>query len=115
MRECGLTKSDVRDMARKAKLTVWDKPSYACLATRIPAGMPITAEDLRRVACGEALLGELGLADFRLRLRGPDALLQVRQEQLSLARTILPQARERLARDFHEIVLDDTPRPPRET
>ena len=115
LRECGLTKSDVRDMARKAGLTVWNKPSYACLATRIPAGTPITAEDLRRVARGEKLLAGLGLSDFRLRLRGPDALLQVRREQISLAQTILPQARERLMDDFRKIELDDTPRLTRET
>ena len=115
LRECGLTKSDVRAMAREAGLPVWNKPSYACLATRIPTGTPITAVDLRRVARGEALLAELGLSDFRLRLRGADALLQVRREQASLAQTILPQAKERLAEDFREIILDDTPRLTRET
>lgn len=115
LRECGLTKSDVRAMAREAGLPVWNKPSYACLATRIPTGTPITAEDLRRVARGEKLLAELGLSDFRLRLRGEDALLQVRREQMTLAQTVLPQAKERLAEDFREIILDDVPRLTRET
>ena len=115
LRECGLTKSNVRDMAREAGLPVWNKPSYACLATRVPTGTPITAEDLRRVARGEALLAGLGLSDFRLRLRGPDALLQVCREQTLLAQTIFPRAKEQLADDFREITLDDTPRLTRET
>lgn len=115
LRECGMTKSDVRRMAREANLPVWNKPSYACLATRIPAGTAITKEDLARAARGEALLAELGLSDFRLRLRGADALLQVRQEQTELAKRLLPGAAERLAGDFREIVLDDAPRPGRET
>ena len=115
LRECGLTKSDVRDMAREAGLPVWNKPSYACLATRVPAGTTITAEDLGRVARGEELLAGLGLSDFRLRLRGPDALLQVRREQTFLAEAILPRAKARLADDFREITLDDIPRPTRET
>ena len=46
LRECGLTKSDVRRLAREAGLPVWDKPSYACLATRVPTGTAITREDL---------------------------------------------------------------------
>lgn len=115
LRECGLSKSDVRAMAREAGLPVWNKPSYACLATRVPTGTPITAEDLRRVERGEGLLAELGLSDFRLRLRGVDALLQVRREQMTLAKTLLPRAKEQLADDFHEITLDNTPRPARET
>lgn len=115
LRECGIAKSRVRAMAREAGLPVWNKPSYACLATRIPTGTPITAADLRRVARGEELLAEMGLSDFRLRLRGPDALLQVRREQAALARDVLPRAKERLADDFREIMLDGTPRLTRET
>ena len=115
LRECGMTKSDVRRMAREAGLPVWNKPSYACLATRIPAGTAITREDLGRAARGEELLAGLGLSDFRLRLRGADALLQVRREQMELARKLLPGAAARLAGDFREIVLDDAPRAGRET
>ena len=115
LRECGVTKSDVRRLAREAGLPVWDKPSYACLATRIPAGTAITRRDLDRVARGEALLASLGLSDFRLRLRGADALLQVREEQFELARKLLPEIRQRLAADFREVSLDEKPRVGRET
>lgn len=114
LRECGIGKTEVRRMAREAGLSVWDKPSYACLATRIPAGTAITAEDLARVERGEAALRALGFSDFRLRLRGEDGLLQVREEQFGLARKLLPEIRERLAGDFREASLDEAPRVKRE-
>ena len=115
LRECGITKAEVRRLAKEAGLPVWNKPSYACLATRIPAGTAIRAEDLARVSRGEEALMERGLSDFRLRLRGADALLQVREEQMPLARKLLEELRAKLAEDFREIVLDDTPRASRET
>lgn len=115
LRECGLSKAEVRSMAREAGLAVWDKPSYACLATRTPVGSEITREALERVERGEALLAEKGLVDFRLRLRGDDGLLQVRAEQMDLARQLLDQVREQLTGDFRQITLDNVPRAVRET
>ena len=115
LRECGITKTDIRRLAREANLPVWDKPSYACLATRVPTGTAITQPDLIRIARGENLLASLGFFDFRLRLRDKNALLQVRVEQIPLARQLLPEIQTALAADFHDIVLDDTPRITRET
>ncbi len=48
LRECGLTKADIRSLSKEAGLFTWDKPAYACLATRIPTGTSITAEQLER-------------------------------------------------------------------
>lgn len=115
LRECGVTKADIRRLSREAELPVWDKPSYACLATRVPTGTAILREDLDRVARGEQALMALGFSDFRLRLRGAEALLQVRPEQTALARRLLPELRERLAADFRDIALDPSPRAARET
>ena len=115
LRECGVAKDDIRRLAREADLPVWNKPSYACLATRIPAGTAITARDLGRVSRGEAALMREGLTDFRLRLRGEDALLQVRGEQMDLARRLLEKRHDQLKDDFREVRLDDTPRQSRET
>ncbi len=115
LRECGITKADIRRLSREAGLPVWNKPSYACLATRIPTGTAITVADLARVSRGESALMEEGLSDFRLRLLGENGLLQVREEQMSLARRLLPELRTRLAADFRNIALDETPRPSRET
>lgn len=112
LRECGLTKSEIRRLAREAGLPVWDKPSYACLATRIPSGTPITAAALARVGEGENLLFSLGFTDFRLRLRGEGFLLQVRGEQMDMAQRLLPELCRRLPA---VIELDPVPRVPRET
>jgi len=115
LRECGITKAEIRRLAKAAGIPVWDKPSYACLATRIPSGTPITAESLTRVERGESLLMEMGFVDFRLRLRGENALLQVRSEQMALAEQLLPRIREQLASDFGDIILDRVPRAARES
>lgn len=115
LRECGLEKAEIRRLSREAGLFTWDKPAYACLATRIPAGTAITAEDLARAARGEAALLERGFSDFRLRLRDGGALLQVRREQMERARELLPELRELLAADFRAVELDGTPRQSRET
>ena len=115
LRECGIGKAEVRRMAREAGLRVWDKPSYACLATRVPAGTAVSAAALARVERGETELMALGFSDLRLRLRGEDGLLQVREEQLEMARRLLPEIRERLAGDFRTVWLDDVPRESRET
>lgn len=115
LRECGIGKAEVRRMAREAGLMVWAKPSYACLATRVPAGTAVSAAALARVERGETALMALGFSDLRLRLRGEDGLLQVREEQLELARRLLPEIRERLAGDFRTVWLDEAPRERRET
>lgn len=115
LRECGLTKADVRRLAREAGLPVWDKPSYACLATRVPTGTAITEEALRRVERGESALAGLGFRDFRLRLRGENALLQVRAEQWRDAQRRLEEIQALLAGDFAQVDLDPIPRPARES
>lgn len=115
LRECGLTKDRIRALSREAGLFTWDKPSYACLATRVPAGTPLTAAGLARVERGESALMALGLSDFRLRLRGNEALLQVRPEQTELARALLSHPPETLVRDFAAVALDPVPRESRES
>lgn len=77
LRECGVTKAQVRQLSRQAGLFTWDKPSYACLATRVPTGTEITAEALRRVEQAENFLFSLGFTDFRVRLYGAGARIQL--------------------------------------
>ena len=84
LRECGLTKDRIRALSREAGLFTWDKPAYACLATRIPAGEAVTAEKLAAVEAAEAGLAALGFRDFRVRAEDSRARLQVRGEQLPL-------------------------------
>ena len=110
LRECGLTKGDVRILCREADLFVWNKPSYACLATRIPAGTPITAEALRKVERSENLLSSMGFQDFRVRLRGDTAVLQFTEDQFPYAWECREKLCDCLAPMFAQVTLDLTPR-----
>lgn len=83
LQECGITKPEVRRFSKDAGLFTWDKPAYACLATRIPTGVPITAEDLARVEQAENALFALGFMDFRVRLFHGAARIQVPEKDFS--------------------------------
>ena len=81
LRLCGLTKPEIRRLSKEARLFTWDKPAYACLATRIPTGMEITKENLARTEWAETRLAALGFRDFRVRTtREEQAKLQLREE-----------------------------------
>lgn len=77
LRECGLTKQEIRELSKKAGLFTWDKPAYACLATRIPSGDRITEGKLAKTEQAENFLFRLGFKDFRVRMLGDGAKLQV--------------------------------------
>ena len=106
LRECGLTKAEIRARSREAGLFTWDKPAYACLATRVPTGTPITAEDLARVERGEEALFRLGFTDFRLRLFHGAARLQVPPEQTARAAALRQEITRALEGDFSAVLLD---------
>lgn len=110
LREYGLSKERIRALSRQAGLFTWDKPSYACLATRVPTGRPIARDALEKVERGEAALSGLGLRDFRLRLTAEGCKLQVREEQLPLVQSRRTDILEVLAPLFPEITLDLRPR-----
>ncbi len=75
--EAGLAKSEIRLLSRRMRLPTWNKPSMACLASRIPYGTPITAEALRKVEAAEGVMYAAGFAAFRVRLHGPVARIEV--------------------------------------
>jgi pyridinium-3,5-biscarboxylic acid mononucleotide sulfurtransferase len=78
--EAGLTKGDIRDIARERGLAVWRKPSAACLASRIPYGDVITTSKLRMIEDAEAFLAGLGIGQLRVRLHGNLARIEVHKE-----------------------------------
>lgn len=84
LRECGISKKEVRRRSKEAGLFTWEKPAYACLATRIPSGTRITEADLERAERAETLLADLGFRDFRVRITGEGARIQATEEQLPL-------------------------------
>ncbi len=106
LRQCGVTKAQVREYSRRAGLFTWDKPAYACLATRIPSGTPITEADLRRVAGAETALFELGFSDFRVRLFHGAARLQLPGGQMAQAIDRRETIRTALAPWFDTVMLD---------
>ena len=106
LRECGLTKADIRRLSREAGLFTWDKPAYACLATRIPTGEAITGEILARVEGAEDALFRLGYTDFRVRVFHGAARLQLPAGQLERAVRERAVLRAALAPYFKPILLD---------
>ncbi len=83
LEEAGLTKSDIRELSRRIGLSTWDKPSFACLATRIPCGEKITAEKLRRVEMAEQKLYDLGFGQFRVRAHADVARIELAPEDFT--------------------------------
>jgi uncharacterized protein len=85
--EAGLGKSEIRELARQAGLRVWDKPSSACLSSRIAYGKPVTRDALAMVEQGEDALRELGFRQFRVRHHGDIARIEIAADELALALT----------------------------
>lgn len=106
LRECGLTKPQIRALSKQAGLFTHDKPAYACLATRVPVGERITAEKLDRIQRAEDCLFKLGYTDFRVRLRGQEALLQFTAEELPSAKSEFDEIERRLDGLFSAVRLD---------
>ena len=75
LREAGLTKAEIRELSSELGLPTWNKPSFACLATRFVYGETISDEKLRRVELGERLLQDLGFKQFRVRIHGEEGRL----------------------------------------
>ena len=83
--DAGLTKQDIRELARNAGLQVWDKPASACLSSRIEYGRPVTREALTVVEQGEDALRALGFIQFRVRHHGEIVRIEIAQQELSRA------------------------------
>jgi uncharacterized protein len=85
--EVGLTKADIRELARQAGLRVWEKPASACLSSRIEYGRPVTAQALQAVEKGEDALRGLGFRQFRVRHHGELVRIEIAREELPRALT----------------------------
>jgi len=86
--KAGLTKSEIRDLARQAGLRVWDKPASACLSSRIEYGRPVTLEALSAVEQGEDELRRLGFRQLRVRHHGEIARIEIAKDELLRALTM---------------------------
>ena len=110
LRECGMTKTEIRARSKAAGLATWDKPAYACLATRIPTGTRITAEALHKVEAAEEYLLGIGFTDLRVRILGSAAKLQLPEGQIEKAFAMRSEIQDRLAPYFTDVLLDLTAR-----
>ena len=107
LRDCGLSKADIRRLSEQAGLLTHDKPSYACLATRIPTGMAITDDTLRKVERAEDALFGMGFTDFRVRLTSQgEAKVQLPDAQIGIAVERRTEILVVLGRDFDSVMLD---------
>ena len=106
LREAGLTKEEIRRLSMEAGLRTWDKPAYACLATRVPTGRAIDPADLQRVERAEAALNGLGFKDLRVRLYGDGARLQFLDADLPRALQMRGEILRLLSPDFDSVMLD---------
>jgi pyridinium-3,5-biscarboxylic acid mononucleotide sulfurtransferase len=99
--EVGLTKDEIRLLARRAGLHLWDKPASACLSSRIEYGRPVTREALSAVEAGEMALRELGFRQFRVRHHGNLVRIEIASEESDLAFT--PEMARRLVPIFKKL------------
>lgn len=98
--EAGLTKADIRELARELRLPNWDKPASACLATRIPYRTPLTREALAQVERAEAFLHDIGFKVVRARHYGGMVRVEVGADELE--RLLDPAVRDRVVRGLKE-------------
>jgi uncharacterized protein len=83
--KAGLTKQEIRELARLAGLRIWDKPASACLSSRIEYGRPVTREALDVVERGEDAVRGLGFRQFRVRHHGDIVRIEIAREELERA------------------------------
>ena len=110
LRECGLSKDEIREKSKEAGLFTWDKAAYACLATRIKPNEVITDDALSKIEKAESILFELGFNDFRVRTSQNTATLLLKKDQFDLYRNNEVQIRILLEELFEKVHFDENGR-----
>ena len=107
--EAGLTKDEIRLLARNEGLAVWDKPASACLSSRVAYGLPVTHETLERIEKAEAFLFAMGLRQFRVRHHGELARIEISRKEIEsfLSLTLFEQVSAALKRLGYKFVTLD--------
>lgn len=86
--EAGLTKQEVRELARRNQLAVWDKPASACLSSRVEYGRRVTPEALQMIEAAEEAILALGFRQFRVRHHGAVARVEIAEAELPKALSV---------------------------
>ena len=107
--ECGLTKSEIRELSRRAGLPTWSEPASACLSSRVPYGQMVTIEKLSMVDKAETALKKLGFRQVRVRHHGDVARIEIAEEEM--ARALDPQMTRQMSAElkalgFRYVTLD---------
>lgn len=82
LKECGLTKDEIRQLSKEFGLNTHNKPAFACLATRIPYGTKITKDLLKKIEKSEEYLVEIGFNQFRVRAHQDIARIEVGKDEM---------------------------------
>ncbi len=106
LRECGITKTQIRSYAKKAGIESWNKPAYACLATRVQADTYISEDILYRILQAEDVLFRLGFSDFRVRQYYEAAKIEIKEEQFDMLISQKGKIIEQISPFFDYIFLD---------
>ena len=101
LQEVGLTKAEIRELSKRLGLPTWDKPSFACLASRFPYGSPITPEVLAQVDQAEKLLRSLGFR--QVRVRHHETIARIEADPEELPRLLEPNLRSQIADRLKEL------------
>lgn len=101
LRYAGLYKEEIRNLSKKLNLPTWDKPSFACLASRFVYGENITEEKLNRVDKAEQLLLDMGLKQVRVRIHGED-MARIEIEPNEIEKIAKKENREKIIKFFKE-------------
>jgi len=101
LKEAGLTKAEIRALSQKMGLPTWNKPSFACLASRFPYGERITGEKLDRVGRAEEILRGLGFSQYRVRNHADLARIEVLPEEIE--RFFERSLREKVVAEFKKL------------
>lgn len=100
-KELGFTKEKIRAISRELRLPTWNKPSYACLASRVPYGTQLTRELLEQIDQAELVLRGLGFTQFRVRHHG--ALARIELIQIEMDKMLIPSVRQLVLREFNAL------------
>lgn len=106
LKECNLTKEEIRALSKQAGLFTWDKPAYSCLAARVPSGHAISGALLKKIEAAEEELFKMGFSDFRVRVYGEAARIQLKSGQFIRAAERREEIAERIKPYFDTVLMD---------
>ncbi|MCA1903150.1 MAG: ATP-dependent sacrificial sulfur transferase LarE [Candidatus Hydrogenedens sp.] len=99
--DVGMFKSEIRMLSKQRQLPTADKPSFACLSSRVPTGLPITIEELQRIESAEKVLKELGISQYRV--RSHQNLARIEVEPNDIARLVSEPIRSQIVQKLHNL------------